>query len=114
MLRAKHPCSASECVRFSNTDELGIYTAGAPESSVTRVSRQEAIEESMFLGLRLNRGIDVATVHPQILQSFASGIRELVTLDLLEQTDGRLRLTSRGRLLANEVFERFIGTEQVA
>jgi oxygen-independent coproporphyrinogen III oxidase len=114
MLRAKHPCSATECVRFSNPDELGIYTAGAPESSVTRVSRQEAIEESMFLGLRLNRGIDVATVHPQILQSFASGIRELVTLDLLEQTDGRLRLTSRGRLLANEVFERFIGTEQVA
>jgi oxygen-independent coproporphyrinogen-3 oxidase len=114
MLRAKHPCSAFECVRFSNTDELGIYTAGAPESSVTRVSRQEAIEESMFLGLRLNRGIDVDTVNPQILQSFASEIRELVTLDLLEQTDGCLRLTSRGRLLANEVFERFLGTEKVA
>jgi oxygen-independent coproporphyrinogen-3 oxidase len=114
MLRAKHPCSAFECVRFSNTDELGIYTAGAPESSVTRVSRQEAIEESMFLGLRLNRGIDVDAVNPQILQSFASEIRELVTLDLLEQTDGCLRLTSRGRLLANEVFERFLGTEKVA
>lgn len=114
MLRAKDPCSAFECVRFSNRDELDIYTAGAPEQSVIRVSRQEAIEESMFLGLRLNRGIDVATVNPQVLQSFASEIRELVNLDLIEQTDSCLRLTSRGRLLANEVFERFLGTEKVA
>jgi coproporphyrinogen III oxidase-like Fe-S oxidoreductase len=64
--------------------------------------------------LRLNRGIDVATLNPQVLQSFASEIRELVNLDLIEQTDSSLRLTSRGRLLANEVFERFIGTEKVA
>jgi oxygen-independent coproporphyrinogen III oxidase len=114
MLRAQHPCSAFECVRFSNTDELGIYTAGAPESSVTRVTRQEAMEESMFLGLRLNRGIDLANFNSQILLRFASEIRELLTLDLVEQTEGSLRLTSRGRLLSNEVFERFIGTEKVA
>jgi oxygen-independent coproporphyrinogen III oxidase len=114
MLLAKHPCSAFECVRFSNTDELGIYTAGAPESSVTRVTRQEAMEESMFLGLRLNRGIDLANFNSQILLRFASEIRELLTLDLVEQTEGSLRLTSRGRLLSNEVFERFIGTEKVA
>jgi oxygen-independent coproporphyrinogen III oxidase len=114
MLRAKHPCAAFECVRFSTRDELALYMAGKSEPAVTRVSRQEATEELLFLGLRLNRGIDVATVNPRILQDFESEIRELVALDLIERADDCLRLTSRGRLLSNEVFERFIGSEKVA
>ncbi|MFL6437238.1 MAG: radical SAM family heme chaperone HemW [Terriglobales bacterium] len=110
MLRAKCPSSAFECVRFSNTDELGLYTLGGLESSVARVSQQQAREESMFLGLRLNRGIRFPIIEAQM----ESAIRELVRLDLLEKADGCLRLTSRGRLLSNEVFERCIGSETVA
>jgi len=109
MLRAKRPSSAYECVRFSNTDELGLYTSGALESSSTRVSQRQAMEESIFLGLRLNRGIRIPT-EAQIEVE----IRELVALDLIEEADGYLRLTSRGRLLSNEVFERFIGSQTVA
>jgi oxygen-independent coproporphyrinogen III oxidase len=113
MLCAKYPSSALECMRFSNGDELGVYTSGGSESSLTRVNQHEAMEESMFLGLRLNRGIDVATMNAHILQDFESEIHEFVTLDLIDRADGCLRLTSRGRLLSNEVFERFIGSENV-
>ena len=62
----------------------------------------------MFLGLRLNRGIDLHTIKPAITQSFDREIRELLNLGLLEQSGNSLRLTSRGRPLSNEVFERFI------
>ena len=41
---------------------------------------------------------------------FRDQIAELRALGLLEGSDGATRLTPRGRLLSNEVFQRFIGT----
>jgi oxygen-independent coproporphyrinogen-3 oxidase len=49
------PCQA---VRFATPDSLEAYMNRAPHT-VTPVSEQAAIEESFFLGLRLNHGIDV-------------------------------------------------------
>ncbi len=76
------------------------------------VSREEEIGEFMMLGLRLNDGInrlefkrrfndDLETVFPQQLE-------QLHALALLETSGDNVRLTSRGRLLGNEVFTRFI------
>ena len=45
-------------VRFATPDSLDAYMNRAPHT-VTPVSAQAAIEESFFLGLRLNRGIDL-------------------------------------------------------
>jgi oxygen-independent coproporphyrinogen-3 oxidase len=45
-------------VRFATPDSLDAYMNRAPHT-VTTVSAQAAIEESFFLGLRLNRGIDL-------------------------------------------------------
>jgi oxygen-independent coproporphyrinogen-3 oxidase len=49
---------ASSHVRFATPDSLDAYMNRAPYT-VTPVSAQAAIEESFFLGLRLNRGIDL-------------------------------------------------------
>ena len=49
---------ASSPVRFATPDSLDAYMNRAP-LTVTPVSAQAAIEESFFLGLRLNRGIDL-------------------------------------------------------
>ena len=49
----RHPA-----VRFATPDSLDAYMNRAPHT-VTPVSTQAAIEESFFLGLRLNRGIDL-------------------------------------------------------
>jgi oxygen-independent coproporphyrinogen-3 oxidase len=47
-----------QAVRFATPDSLDAYMNRAP-LTVTSVSAQAAIEESFFLGLRLNRGIDI-------------------------------------------------------
>jgi coproporphyrinogen III oxidase-like Fe-S oxidoreductase len=46
-------------------------------------------------------------------ERFGNDIADMVGLGLLDQSATSLKLTSRGRLLSNEVFERFI-TESVA
>jgi len=47
-----------QAVRFATPDSLDAYMNRAPHT-VTPVSGQAAMEESFFLGLRLNRGIDL-------------------------------------------------------
>jgi oxygen-independent coproporphyrinogen-3 oxidase len=41
-------------------------------------------------------------------ERYSGEIADLSTLGLLERVDGFLRLTERGRLLANEAFQRFL------
>jgi coproporphyrinogen III oxidase-like Fe-S oxidoreductase len=41
-------------------------------------------------------------------------IAELQALELVERRESRVRLTQRGRLMSNEVFERFLGDQAVA
>ncbi|MFZ0284732.1 MAG: radical SAM family heme chaperone HemW, partial [Terriglobales bacterium] len=50
--------SATGAVRFSTPDSLEQYVAGAALKS-TAIDRQAALEETFFLGLRLNRGVDL-------------------------------------------------------
>ena len=51
-------------VRFATPDSLDAYMNREPHT-VTPVSVQSAIEESFFLGLRLNRGIDLERLRKQ-------------------------------------------------
>jgi oxygen-independent coproporphyrinogen-3 oxidase len=80
--------------------------------TVTPVSTQAAIEETFFLGLRLNRGIDLDGLRTEFgletVGVWESAIQECVQDGLLEQQGATLRLTARGRLLSNEVFARFL------
>jgi oxygen-independent coproporphyrinogen-3 oxidase len=48
-----------QAIRFATPDSLAAYMNRAPHA-VTPVSAQAAIEEYFFLGLRLNRGIELA------------------------------------------------------
>ena len=108
MLYANSSSAKFESVRFASGDDLSAYLAGASKPEPTLIDQQNAREETMFLGLRLNRGIDLDTVAPLIQEIFKQQILELGDLGLLEQSETSLRLTRRGRLLSNEVFERFI------
>jgi oxygen-independent coproporphyrinogen III oxidase len=114
MLPSQEPSSDVESIRFSNPDDLQEYVAGNWKPEPTRINSHNAGEETMFLGLRLNRGIDLADTDPTIVKRFSEEIRELCDLQLLEESENILRLTTRGRLLSNEVFERFVATELVA
>lgn len=98
-----------EAVRFSTSDVLEAYVAGSALKRIP-VSRQAALEENFFLGLRLTKGIDLG----RIAQKFGGGhgyleiLDELVAGGLMSREGGTVKLTSRGRLLSNEVFERFL------
>ena len=101
-----------ESVRFSTPDSLEAYLAAKP-SERTEVTYSAAIEEAHFLGLRLNRGLRASELAerygPEAATVFREQVAELRSLGLIEIYDGATRLTERGRLLSNEVFQRFIG-----
>ncbi len=114
MLPTVDPSSRSEAVRFSSPDSLDAYMNRAP-LTVTPVSRQAAIEESFFLGLRLNRGIDLAAIRAlpgAELFPYNGVIEDCLRDGLLEEQNENIRLTARGRLFSNEVFEKFLLEEK--
>lgn len=86
-------------------------------ASLTPVDRQAEIGETMMMGLRLTQeGVSEADFQARFGQKleeiFAGEITELQGYGLLEWAgeapQRRLHLTSRGRLLGNQVFMRFI------
>jgi oxygen-independent coproporphyrinogen-3 oxidase len=95
-------------VRLSTADVLERYISGSPLQRI-EVSYTAALEETFFLGLRLNRGIDLRAIAETFgqppLDARQPAIDELVTNGLLQKTGDFLRLTPRGRLLSNEVFQ---------
>ena len=99
-------------VRFSTPDSLEDFMAGAPLSR-TPVSSRDALEETFFLGLRLTRGVDLKAVSARFgvdaAGVFGNTIGELESSGMLEHEGDTVRLTTAGRLLSNEVFQRFIG-----
>ena len=108
---------AAEAVRFSNPDILEKFVTGPPLRR-TVVSQAAALEETFFLGLRLNRGVDLREIaanfgHPA-LDNLSPAIAELIADELLQQTGNIIRLTPRGRLLSNEVFQAFLDTDAVS
>ena len=114
MLVSKVDAAAS--VRFSAADSLEQYVAGSPLLK-TAVSPSAALEELFFLGLRLNRGVDLRKATAQLGSEQVEGtqytVAELISEELLQRDGDVVRLTARGRLLSNEVFERFISASDV-
>jgi putative oxygen-independent coproporphyrinogen III oxidase len=87
-------------------DELPIMDAH-------QVSREEKIEEEMFLGLRKTEGVSVRHFQEKFNEDplilFEKQISEWSQKGLLKTDKERILLTRQGRLLGNEVFQSFIG-----
>jgi oxygen-independent coproporphyrinogen-3 oxidase len=111
MLPAPTPSDPHRAIRLATPDSLEALLAEAlPESSI--ISQQQAIEETYFLGLRLNRGLELQSIQqhfgPAAADDYREPIAALVASGLLLLEDGCLRLTPQGRLLSNEVFAAFL------
>lgn len=110
-------------VRFANTSDLDAYlgnTASAfplltrrvTDAEVDVIDLERAFEESLFLGLRLNEGINLDGLREQfgdsMLQDAMPALHEVREAGLLELGTGRARLTAQGRMVSNEVFSRLL------
>ena len=125
MLAAPSAAEPHRAVRLATPDSLEAVLSGAPPER-TVVGERQAIEETYFLGLRMNCGVDLAAIEREFQPTSAQGgqmrgpfgsaavgdyrapIADLVSRGLLEIEDGWFRLTPQGRLLSNEVFAAFL------
>jgi oxygen-independent coproporphyrinogen-3 oxidase len=103
--------------RYANYSSMNAYlqaveSGKSPVEWRERVESSQALEETLFLGLRLNRGVDWQGLRQNYdlreLEAYESSLREMSASGLLEWKDCVIRLTTRGMLLSNEVFQRFV------
>ena len=87
-------------MRRQNPESLEDYLSHKPEAP-----SESGDDERFFVGLRLMEGIRPAL---EEWRRFAQPIRRFLDAGLLETENGALRLTSRGVLLSNEVFQEFL------
>ena len=90
-----------------------IDQTGFPYKETHEVTKAEQIEEEMFLGLRKIEGVKSADFQakygtaPEAL--FPTVLEELEEKGLIVKDDIGIRLTRKGKLLGNEVFQAFLG-----
>lgn len=103
--------------RFSNCASLERYSDRLsreeyPVENKTRLSAEDEMSETMFLGLRLISGVDLDLFHKRFGRRaedvYRREIEGLVKKGLLEMRGGYLRLTGKGLPLANIVFREFV------
>ncbi len=104
-------------VRYANQGALKFYIDSMLEKGHARreehtVTDKEKIEEEMFLGLRLLKGIDLNTFEEKYGKRAEKIFREVIDKNLkigyLEIDDNKLRLTRKGLFYGNEVFSEFL------
>jgi oxygen-independent coproporphyrinogen-3 oxidase len=98
----------------STEDYVSAITAGGSAESERRVlSDQERLEEAVFTGLRLTRGVDLDAVRARygvdVWDRYGEDLGPFIEQHLLIYDGGSIRLTRDGMLLANEVMTVFIG-----
>ena len=103
--------------RSANIADVAGYVS-AVESGVSPVAWSSVVDaeaemgEMLYLGLRLNRGLDWEMVRRACrsnrLVDCECSLKEMAGIGLVAWEGGRVRLTRRGMLLSNEVFQQFV------
>jgi oxygen-independent coproporphyrinogen-3 oxidase len=103
--------------RYANTPDVRRYmegiSAGIPELSERyAVSGEEALSESIILGLRLTEGIDIGYLSAKhgvdVESRYGDKIKLLLDRNLVESDGAMVRLTKKGLDYANQAFVEFI------
>lgn len=108
-------CGSSQgrMCRYTNPETIQEYQNSFCEKfKAGPLSREEEIEEFMFLGLRKTSGISKAVFseyfHCEIREIYGAQIDKLKRLGLLQENGDKVRLTERGIDVSNAVFVEFI------
>jgi oxygen-independent coproporphyrinogen-3 oxidase len=106
------PTRSGAALRFATTDELEPFLASPGWAEPHRLSREEELEEGWFLGLRLNAGVNLRDLRAKFGAPSVDFLEPILTdlecEGLITWIADQVALTARGRLVSNEVFERFL------
>jgi oxygen-independent coproporphyrinogen-3 oxidase len=100
--------------RYANERDTAKYVERILQSGSAEAMREEidAGSEFVFLGLRLEEGIDLAEYERRfghkLIDDHAQDLEDLTQKQLVELVGNSLRLTRKGKLFSNEVFAAFV------
>ncbi|MCU5746401.1 radical SAM family heme chaperone HemW [Staphylococcus sp. SQ8-PEA] len=103
--------------RYSNVNPVNHYIKKienneSPILNSSKLTLNEQIEEEMFLGLRMNEGVNIERFYHKfgidIYHIYGHQIEELLKKGLIKTNANYMRLTERGKIIGNEVFETFL------
>lgn len=105
--------SQLKSLRYKNTDSLQAYLAGDfSKREVLVLTKDNEIEETMYLGLRMMQGVDLEqfcrTYQVPAEVIYRRQIEKLQEQGLLQREGGRLRLTKKGIDVSNRVLAEFL------
>lgn len=100
--------------RYANGRDTAKYVDLIENNGSAETMREDIdlASEFVFLGLRMENGIDLVEYEKRfgvrLVSKYSADLDRLQEAGLIENIDGRLRLTRRGKLFSNEVFAVFV------
>lgn len=98
--------------RYTNTLKLNKYLKNPLDKNYEILSKQNEIEEEIFLGLRLSEGIDFAGINKKynidIYEKYKNIFEKYIKTNHLKKTKNGIKLTLKGILVSNEILSEFI------
>jgi putative oxygen-independent coproporphyrinogen III oxidase len=118
-LRAKDATSSREqrrglryILRSKTTEDMKDYLSGPQVAETAWLSPARQQEEAWFLGLRLNGGVKLEALKREFglggIERALTVVEQLARSALVVSDGKTVRLTARGRMVSNDVFQEFL------
>jgi oxygen-independent coproporphyrinogen-3 oxidase len=105
------PASDVAVQQLRSAPELKVL-GGAIGPEIDLVGLERGFEEAMFLGLRMNEGVDLSALRSEFGGALVAGavnaLQDVQDAGLVVVEGNRVRLSAQGRMASNEVFGRLL------
>jgi oxygen-independent coproporphyrinogen III oxidase len=93
--------------RWQNVESAQDYVARSERGDPVRCEETspDPVEEKFFVGLRLSEGVHADEAD---WRRFGAAFEHFLSTGMMERANGNLRLTSRGVMVSNEIFQEFL------